>query len=117
MVPVLDRQRVGAHQLEIGLVHQRRGVQQRHGLVLAQARAGQPSQVLVQQRKGFASGGLVTCSGSGQQHGQFGHGPRPFKYLDSYAFAAPIVGKARCAGNRMKRSAAAADARGAGIRG
>ena len=46
---ILERQRAVVEETEVGLVHQRRGVEQRHRPVRPQPRAGQPAQVRVEQ--------------------------------------------------------------------
>ena len=66
VVTVFHRQPLHAHQLEVRLVHQRRGVEQRDGLVLAQARARQAAQVVIQQAEGGARGFLVALACGGK---------------------------------------------------
>jgi hypothetical protein len=76
VVPVRKVQRAPAVQAQERLVHQRGGVQQRHLARLAQAAAGQPPQVGVQQRIGLVGGESITTHGSPQQGRDLGHRER-----------------------------------------
>lgn len=75
MAPVLQHHALDPHELEVGLVHQSGGVQQRQGLVLPQPGAGQAPQVGVQQLKDLIGCPAVTPSCVAQQGSDVvGHG-------------------------------------------
>jgi len=66
-----DLPRVGKPQ--IGLVHQRSGIQERERLMRTELRAGQPAQFVVEHREGGVGRGGVAFTGRGEQVCEFGH--------------------------------------------
>ena len=77
VTPVLDRECLQPDELEVGLVHQRGGVQKGEGLMLAQARARQTTQIVIEQCKHTSQRHIIAAARRCEQPRQFRHFMEP----------------------------------------
>ena len=85
VVLVHDRQGLRTDQAQVGLVHQRGGIKEGHGLVPAQLGARQAAQLDVEQAEGLAGGLAITLAGGAKEFGDRWHGGRPLRLPDGSA--------------------------------